>query len=31
MEEKANRKVKIGGAGNHDGKTYVIHFVHKDD
>jgi len=24
------RTVKIGGAGNYDGKKYVIHFVHKD-
>lgn len=24
------RTVKIGGAGNYDGKKYVIHFVHED-
>ncbi len=24
------RTVKIGGAANYDGKSYVIHFVHKD-
>ncbi len=24
------RTVKIGGAGNYDGKKYVVHFVHKD-
>ena len=24
------RTVKIGGAGNFDGKKYVIHFVHED-
>lgn len=27
---KKTRTVKIGGAGNFDGKKYVIHFVHKD-
>ncbi len=27
---KKIRTVKIGGAGNHDGKKYVIHFVHED-
>ncbi len=31
-EEAAShtRTVKIGGAGNYDGKKYVIHFVHED-
>lgn len=27
---KKIRTVKIGGMGNHDGKKYVIHFVHED-
>lgn len=26
----STRTVKIGGAGNYNGKRYVIHFVHKD-
>lgn len=31
-EDKASktRTVKIGGAGNYDGKKYVLHFVHED-
>lgn len=29
-EEGGIRTVKIGGAGNYDGKTYVLHFVHED-
>lgn len=29
--ETKTRNVKIGGAGNHDGKKYVIHFVHEDN
>ena len=29
-EATGKRTVKIGGAGNHDGKKYVIHFVHED-
>lgn len=28
--EKKTRTIKIGGAGNDNGKKYVIHFVHKD-
>lgn len=28
--EKHTRTVKIGGAGNYNGKKYVIHFVHED-
>lgn len=28
--EKHIRTVKIGGVGNHNGKKYVIHFVHTD-
>ncbi|MDY3368404.1 hypothetical protein [Zhenhengia yiwuensis] len=28
--ESKTRTVKIGGAGNYDGKSYIIHFVHKD-
>ena len=27
---KGTRTLKIGGAGNHNGKKYVIHFVHRD-
>ncbi|WMI82096.1 hypothetical protein [Anaerotignum sp. MB30-C6] len=30
-KEKKVRTVKIGGSGNHDGKKYVIHFVHEDN
>lgn len=29
-EATGKRTVKIGGAGNYDGKKYVIHFVHED-
>ena len=31
-EDKSSktRTVKIGGAGNYDGKKYVLHFVHED-
>ncbi|WP_312047583.1 hypothetical protein [Anaerotignum sp.] len=29
-KEKKTRTVKIGGAGNFDGKKYLIHFLHKD-
>ena len=28
--QKKTRTIKIGGAGNDNGKKYVIHFVHKD-
>lgn len=28
--ESKTRTVKIGGADNYDGKSYIIHFVHKD-
>lgn len=30
-EEASTRTVKIGGAGNQDGKSYVIRFLHKDE
>jgi len=30
MEEIGIRTVKIGGAANYDGKSYIIHFVHED-
>lgn len=29
--ESAKRVVKIGGASNFDGKSYIIHFVHEDE
>lgn len=29
-EDESIRTLKIGGAGNYDGKQYVIHFVHED-
>jgi len=29
--ESGKRVVKIGGASNFDGKSYIIHFVHEDE
>lgn len=30
ITENGLRKTKIGGTGNYDGKSYVIHFLHED-